>query len=681
MGNRTLRKIPSQVWNMNQFWNHLRIKNGDISVRLAIRRLLATLTEILLSLETLLSSEDNTQRRCQHCFQLLGFDILFDITLHPFVVEVNGQPDMRKTDNVMTNNIKREVVADATNLVFASDSVSDLVTEALMRLDPEAIGILGINCRVNHEFCLSYTDLNLLLDTQREYLNRGGFIQLYPTSNSTNDSFLMNVLLGMKDVSLKNQKSEDQWMNQKVPTVNSEDYRMSRCSEDPSTKPYISDIQTLPHLKFYPPFSPYYTDYVANVTYDQLILRISASCQFCRCEVRLDEKDGPTSATNYTLGVGENKIFLLVIDISHSKPWLVSTYTLTIYRLPLVHGEAPFDPSESHQVCSLLQECEMRISQEERCGVQKDKSQYQDWIAYMADVAILPLCKEGDAPGRWVLPCKRCNIRKTCFWREAVWQPYNCRHALFSRTTLSKCLARKKLLFIGDSTNRGMMHYLMERVNGSLMEWDKTHDIRIVSNLNEGKTSVAFAYYPQFWLPSDQRPVFDKALYQLIQRSRPLDNTNDTILIVGGVQWLATQHLLMLLRVLKVEKLNGIQLVLKTLGSGFHQAVDGVHSLSVNEHQKLLQHNLGMANFAKHYGFEVIDTFNITVARYKDFLQGKCACHFHRVIKVPYPESIWKKHQSKSRPSPRYHVEGSINAIYSEILLSRICKEYIVDVS
>ncbi|XP_023235380.1 uncharacterized protein LOC111634775 [Centruroides sculpturatus] len=355
VGNRTLRKIPSQVWNMNQFWNHLRIKNGDHSVRLAIRRLFGVLVQILLSLETLLSTEDNAQRRCQQCFQLLGFDILFDISLHPYVVEVNGQPDMRHTDNVMTNNIKRGVVSDTTNLVFAIDSVSDRVTEALMRLDPEAIGILGINCRVNHEFCLSYTDLNLLLDTQREYLNRGGFIQLYPSSSSTNDSFLMNVLLRMKDVSLKNQKTEDQWINRKESTINSEDYRMSRCSEDPSTKPYISDIQTLPYLEFHPPFSPYYTDYVANVTYDQLILRISASCQFCRCEVRLDEKDGPASATNYTLGVGENKIYLLVIDISHSKPWLVSTYTLTVYRLPLVHGEAPFDPSESHQVCSLIQ--------------------------------------------------------------------------------------------------------------------------------------------------------------------------------------------------------------------------------------------------------------------------------------------------------------------------------------
>ncbi|XP_023214694.1 uncharacterized protein LOC111617653, partial [Centruroides sculpturatus] len=177
VGNRTLRKIPSQVWNMNQFWNHLRIKNGDHSVRLAIRRLFGVLVQILLSLETLLSTEDNAQRRCQQCFQLLGFDILFDISLHPYVVEVNGQPDMRHTDNVMTNNIKRGVVSDTTNLVFAIDSVSDRVTEALMRLDPEAIGILGINCRVNHEFCLSYTDLNLLLDTQREYLNRGGFIQ------------------------------------------------------------------------------------------------------------------------------------------------------------------------------------------------------------------------------------------------------------------------------------------------------------------------------------------------------------------------------------------------------------------------------------------------------------------------------------------------------------------------
>lgn len=75
-----------------------------------------------------------------------------------------------------------------------------------------------------------------------------------------------------------------------------------------------------------------------------------------------------------------------------------------------------------------------------------------------------------------------------------------------------------QLLFIGDSTNRGMMHYLIERLNGTLSEWDKTHDIRLYDNINNKRTMVSFAYYPQFWLPTNQRPVFDKALYQLIQR-------------------------------------------------------------------------------------------------------------------------------------------------------------------
>jgi hypothetical protein len=49
------------------------------------------------------------------------------------------------------------------------------------------------------------------------------------------------------------------------------------------------------------------------------------------------------------------------------------------------------------------------------------------------------------------------------------------------------------------------------------------------------------------------------------------------------------------------------------------------------EQRKLLKHSMGLAAFAKHHHMDVVDTFNITAARYKDFLQGKCACHFHKV--------------------------------------------------
>ena len=62
------------------------------------------------------------------------------------------------------------------------------------------------------------------------------------------------------------------------------------------------------------------------------------------------------------------------------------------------------------------------------------------------------------------------------------------------------------------------MHYVMEQANDSLTEWDKTHNIKIYNNINHDQTTVSFAYYPQFWLPANQRPVFDKALYQLIKK-------------------------------------------------------------------------------------------------------------------------------------------------------------------
>lgn len=62
------------------------------------------------------------------------------------------------------------------------------------------------------------------------------------------------------------------------------------------------------------------------------------------------------------------------------------------------------------------------------------------------------------------------------------------------------------------------MHYLMEKLNGSLIEWDKTHDLRIYPNLNNRRTLISFAYYPKFWLPANQRPSFDKAVFQLLEK-------------------------------------------------------------------------------------------------------------------------------------------------------------------
>lgn len=75
-----------------------------------------------------------------------------------------------------------------------------------------------------------------------------------------------------------------------------------------------------------------------------------------------------------------------------------------------------------------------------------------------------------------------------------------------------------QVLFLGDSTNRGMMYYLMERVNATLEDWDKAHDTVLYRNLNDGHTLYSYSYYPQFWLDQSKRPTFEKALEQLIHR-------------------------------------------------------------------------------------------------------------------------------------------------------------------
>lgn len=82
----------------------------------------------------------------------------------------------------------------------------------------------------------------------------------------------------------------------------------------------------------------------------------------------------------------------------------------------------------------------------------------------------------------------------------------------------SKFFFNLQILFIGDSTNRGMMYYLIERLNETLQEWQKVHGTKFYHNVNGGKTLISYSYYPQFWISPSLRPTFEKALEHLLQR-------------------------------------------------------------------------------------------------------------------------------------------------------------------
>ncbi|CAL1541417.1 unnamed protein product, partial [Lymnaea stagnalis] len=81
--------------------------------------------------------------------------------------------------------------------------------------------------------------------------------------------------------------------------------------------------------------------------------------------------------------------------------------------------------------------------------------------------------------------------------------------------------------------------------------------------------------------------------------------------------------------------------------------------------------------YARSKGFSIVDTFSMTMARFKDFMPGKCSCHFHKV--VPFGQSILNKLSHRGLlPTDyhtKYHVEGEINAVYSEMVINRLCSK------
>ncbi|OQR79143.1 hypothetical protein BIW11_05940 [Tropilaelaps mercedesae] len=118
---------------------------------------------------------------------------------------------------------------------------------------------------------------------------------------------------------------------------------------------------------------------------------------------------------------------------------------------------------------------------------------------------------------RWLIPCRSCSDGGTsCAWDEARWTYPDCQHVPTPRVVLQHCLSNTKILFLGDSTLRGMMFEAVQQLNGSLARWEKAHDVAIYNQTNRGHTTFAFAYYPKFW--RRKLPSFELTLKRLIDK-------------------------------------------------------------------------------------------------------------------------------------------------------------------
>ncbi|XP_029212186.2 cadherin-like and PC-esterase domain-containing protein 1 isoform X3 [Acropora millepora] len=681
------------TWNLGKFIQYLEISYGASRATEVIKQMDDLIVKMLLILEPSLFTyfmnvaTGSNFFRCQGCFQPIKVSFAFSSKLEPFILEAKA---------VAFDSVSTTVVQDTINLLFKVSSVP-LFKDVYQMLETLNLTSLFKKMKWSDIF-LSY-----LLETKQEAYHMGNFQQLYP---STDDSGYREVIHHLSDsgeeilykqasdlrtadvheilrafVKLHDHKVVDNLTGLKAAMLSEGSTKNVMCSDDPDALPLLQELNTEPTVHLSPQFSSEVYTYQATVSFDNMVLQIWGKVSNCHLNVRINTKYEDNQASNHSLGVGWNKFSIYVVDTTRSTLDTMAVYSLFVFRERRSEMENTFEKESHHEVCVHHQECSLIVYPSKPCGLEKLSE--ESWTPFLQRQSELSACETAHEPGRWVLPCISCSNSSSCYWRQAVWAPHSCHYNVTSKANAKKCLANKKILFVGDSTNRGIMYYLMEKLNGSLRKWEKTHSMKIYSDeLNGGRTSVSFAYYPQFWLPENKRPVFVKALYQLIARFLPLQNNSNTILVVGGVQWMNAHHITETNKALISLGLNGIKVIVKSLGSGFHLPVPGLRRHELGEQQMTTERNRQVINAAKLQGYEVVDTFGMTISRYKDFLMGNCGCHFHKVVnmrslireKDEMPSPLLDNTDDKdAHDLPRYHVIGPINSVYSELTISRMC--------
>ncbi|TRY79016.1 hypothetical protein DNTS_022221 [Danionella cerebrum] len=650
---------------------------GDALSPQATRHMSQVISDILKA--AILTTKERSSARCQLCFQLMTFSLHYNASLRPVVVQLQTDLHFDGMKDHFDGQIAKEyMLEEVLKLLFpACNNEAEEPSSPLSSLE-ENPQQHSVSEGPNDVF-LPPAEMQTLLQFHQHLKKRGPFQLLYPLPPA-HDDHVQTGPFGAQD---NGRRQALMALLQELSHYYTMGHQTERC-----VNPHLRQLYTDPPMVFMPVFDERVKEYRAEVPFDVITIQIRPEAVSPHCQIHLDEHCGPRMA-NYPVGLGHSRINILVMDESEAEPVVMTIYTLHIYR----ESRPSLPMFDEYVMCSFEQDCGLIVRSDKPCGLEHSPS-----LRSSGEAQVSPRpCLSGDEPGRWVVPCLSCTDNRTCDWREVAWQPDSCYHPLLNQPQLQSCLSERKVLFIGDSTNRGMMYYLMERVNTTLEDWDKAHDTIIYGNLNQGRTIVSYSYYPQFWLPIAQRPTFQRALQQLLERSQPLENSPRTVLVAGGVQWLNLNHLKTIQQILEREGLENIMVIVKSLGMGFHLPVDGIRSLPLDGVQELYNVNKNILESAKNFGYEVIDTFSITMGRYKEFLQGRCACHFHEVYKLPSPtvssqrklkivrdtgqegntsnlQTGLKENEDPSSPlEVSYHVKGPVNAVYSEILLSRMC--------
>ncbi|NXX92182.1 CPED1 protein, partial [Centropus bengalensis] len=338
------------------------------------------------------ASGPDSFHQCSQCFQMLTFDIGFGTSIYPVVLEVHENFDFQHEDesNIQDQTFKEFLLEDTFKFLLSNESATSSFTEALQKIYRPTLSKDGTYHREDEQ-CFSLEEINSMITFMKELKSLGQFELLFPSAALKIQTFLQD-LYHMADPMrqlgsvltvhwlLSSLLEQFQFMNKETHTDHSEwrskknsrnspqaimkrfqprnfspenvslkpnfpsNFRKNheafhysnkkkerQCSYDKDTLSHIRQIFTSPQLDLNPQFNPKIKEYYAEVPFDMVTVKIGAEPSNCHCQVHLDQKKGPSTA-NYPLGLGVNKVIILITDDSQPSPHVVSSYKITIYR-------------------------------------------------------------------------------------------------------------------------------------------------------------------------------------------------------------------------------------------------------------------------------------------------------------------------------------------------------------
>ncbi|CAL4124144.1 unnamed protein product [Meganyctiphanes norvegica] len=151
-------------WSLSAFLRHLKSQNVDTVTLMRNVENVVTRT-ILAASANMKEASERLLKHLNNCFELYGFDIMFDKNLKPWVLEVNSYPSLN-INQPIDLKIKSALVADLFSLHYLSTTHICSSTSCIKECVAEEL-------RVVHQVC-------------DEYKRRGGWNRIFPAEDSWN---------------------------------------------------------------------------------------------------------------------------------------------------------------------------------------------------------------------------------------------------------------------------------------------------------------------------------------------------------------------------------------------------------------------------------------------------------------------------------------------------------------